>query len=194
MSISPERKAALEAASHRAALSYVERLTQDRVPLGQVELREIHRLIFQDSWPDIAGRYRTHAVEITGTSYHPPHWRHVPTLMYQILDALNDRVRTLSADDVSGIVELAAQAHYDVIRIHPFRDGNGRVARLVMNYVFLYFDLPYVIIPHQAREQYLDALEAANRGDFSRFIHLIAQQYDRALDIALGLSENAQSS
>lgn len=112
MRITPEAKARLEAAGHQAALSYVDTLVDQKAPLYQVELLEIHRLIFALSWPEIAGRFRTENVEITGTSYLASHWRQVPTLVYQVLESLNYRLTELSGDDVQGIVELAAQAHY----------------------------------------------------------------------------------
>jgi Fic family protein len=181
----PEIKARLEAAGHQAALSYVDRLAEQKTSLYQVELLKIHRLIFSQSWPDIAGRFRIENVEIAGTSYLPPHWRQVPILVYQALGALNYRLARLDSDDVQCIIGAAAQVHYDIAAIHPFRDGNGRVARLVLNYVFRYFDLPYVVIPREERDRYLDALEAANRGDMALFTDFVAEQYEHSLDQVL---------
>jgi Fic family protein len=178
----PETKARLEAAGHQAALSYVDGLAEQKAPLYQVELLKLHRLIFAQSWPEIAGRFRIENVEITGTSYLPSHWHQVPTLVYQALGALNYRLARLDSDDVQNIIGSAAQAHYDIAAIHPFRDGNGRVARLVLNYVFRYFDLPYVVIPREERDRYLDALEAANRGDMTLFTNFVAEQYEHSLD------------
>jgi len=186
VSITPKAKARLEAAGHQAALSYVESLAGQTKPLLQIELLEVHRLIFAQSWPEIAGRFRNENIEITGTSYLPPHWRKVQILIYQALGALDYRLRKVDPDDVQGIVESAAQAHYDVAAIHPFRDGNGRVARLTLNYVFRYFDLPYVVIPKEARDRYLDTLEAANQGDLTPFNDFIAEQYERSLNHVLG--------
>jgi Fic family protein len=182
----PESKARLEAAGHQAALSYMDGLAELKAPLYEVELLKLHRLIFARSWPEIAGRFRIENVEITGTSHLPPHWRQVPTLVHQALGALNHRLTELDSDDVQGVVESAAQAHYDIAAIHPFRDGTGRVARLVLNYVFRYFDLPYVVIIREERDRYLDALEAANQGDMTLFTNFVAEQYERSLDQLLG--------
>jgi Fic family protein len=107
-------------------------------------------------------------------------------LVHQALGALNHRLTELDSDDVQGVVESAAQAHYDIAAIHPFRDGNGRFARLVLNYVFRYFDLPYVVIIREERDRYLDALEAANQGDMTLFTNFVAEQYERSLDQLLG--------
>ncbi len=185
MSITPEVKARLEAAGHQAALSFVDELAKQKTFLGPVELLEMHRLIFIYSWPEIAGRFRNQDVEIVGTSFLPSHWTHIPALISQMLKALYFRLDRLEQGDIQDIVELAAQAHYDLAVIHPFRDGNGRVARLILNYVFRYFDLPYVIIPREQRERYLDALEEANRGNIIPFIELVAEQYEHSLDRAL---------
>jgi len=185
VSITPEVKARLEAAGHQAALSYLDKLAKQKTFLGPVELLEIHRLIFVHSWPEIAGRFRNQGIEIVGTSFLPSHWTQIPALISQTLKALYFRLGRLEQGNVQGIVELAAQAHYDLAAIHPFRDGNGRVARLVLNYVFRYFDLPYVVIPREQRERYLDALEEANRGNMVPFIELVAEQYERSLDQAL---------
>ena len=186
MSITPEVKARLEAAGHQAALSYVETLADQKAPLSQVDLLEVHRLIFVQSWPEIAGWFRTENIEITGTSYLPPHWQQVLPLVYQALGALNYRLAELNQDDVQGVVELAAQAYYDIAAIHPFRDGNWRVARLLLNYVFRYFELPYGTIPSEDLDRYLDTLEAANRGDMTPFAEFVAEQYERSLDQVLG--------
>ncbi len=182
MNITPETKARLEAAGHQAALLYVEELAAQKASVGHIELLEMHRRLFIQSWPEIAGRFRIENIEITGTSYLPPHWQHVPGLIYQTLTALNDQIKQTQRTDLLRIVALATQAHYDIVAIHPFRDGNGRIARCMLNYVFRYFDLPYVIIPVEARERYLSALEAANQGNLQLLADLIIERYESSLD------------
>ncbi len=182
MNITPKTKAQLEAAGHQAALLYVDELAAHKSPVGHVELLEMHRRLFAQSWPEIAGRFRNENIEITGTSYLPPHWQRVPQLTYQVLATLNDQIRQTQRTDLLRIATLAAQAHYDIVAIHPFRDGNGRIARCILNYVFRYFDLPYVIIPVEARERYLNALEAANQGSLQLLVDLIIERYEHSLD------------
>ncbi len=186
MRSTPEAKARLEAAGHRAALSYMGELAKNKKALDHIALRKIHRLIFERSWPEIAGKFRNQNVEIAKTSYLPPHWRQVTDRVCQALGSLNYCLKSLKEDDVKGIIKCAAQAHYNIAAIHPFWDGNGRVARIVLNYVFHYFGLPDVFICKEDRDRYLDALEAANREDLGPLIDLVAQCYERSLDQILG--------
>ena len=65
---------------------------------------------------------------------------------------------------------VAARLHYDFVRIHPFDDGNGRVARLLMNYHLLRHKFPPVIIKTVDKNNYLAALQRADVGDFDAFI------------------------
>jgi Fic family protein len=65
-----------------------------------------------------------------------------------------------------------ALAHYNMVRIHPFDDGNGRGARLLMNLILMRRGYPPAIIRNDEREDYLDALDQADRGDMGPFVEL----------------------
>lgn len=182
MNITPEVKAQLEAAGHQAALSHMDTLATQQTPVGHIELLEMHRRLFAQSWPEIAGRFRSENIEITGTSYLTPHWQRVPALIYQAMVAFNEQIQQITRTELLQVTNLAAQIHYDVVAIHPFRDGNGRIARCMLNYVFRYFALPYVIIPVEARNRYLNALEAANQGNLQLLVDLITERYEHSLD------------
>jgi len=90
-----------------------------------------------------------------------------------------------SEEKVLPPVTLAAMLHYKFVRIHPFDDGNGRVSRLLMNYVFLRNNLPPVIIKTKDKANYLKALHAADVGDYAEFISYIAEQLIWSLEISI---------
>jgi len=104
-----------------------------------------------------AGRYRTHQVFITGTEYVPPTAEEVPTLMKEFAAELNTKKHTLHP------VLFAAFIHRRLVDIHPFVDGNGRTARLLMNLVLVNKGYCVVSIPPIWRGEYISALMAAQQ-------------------------------
>ena len=83
------------------------------------------------------------------------------------------------------IIEYAAMAHYRIAHIHPYVDGNGRVARLLMNLILIRDGYPPAIILNNDRKKYYRALNRADRGEFQLFFKLVGQAVERFLDIYL---------
>lgn len=104
-----------------------------------------------------------------------------PILMGELMDWF----RTEEQKKEMHPVELAALLHYKLVRIHPFDDGNGRIARLLMNYVLTKNDLPPVVIKSADKQNYLFALHRADAGDLNAFVRYIAEQLEWSLEISL---------
>ncbi|MEO5583489.1 MAG: Fic family protein, partial [Saprospiraceae bacterium] len=113
-----------------------------------------------------------------------------PIKMGELIDWFKDKEKS------SHPVILAAHLHYMFLRIHPFDDGNGRISRLLMNYVFYKNDLPPVIIKSEEKKDYLSALHRADVGDIGYFEDYIARQMEWSLKLAVkaALGEEVEES
>ncbi len=94
--------------------------------------------------------------------------------------------------NISHPVFIAATLHYRFVRIHPFDDGNGRISRLLMNYVFYYYGLPPVIIKSDDKKSYLAALHDADTGNISSFISYISEQLIESLNLYIKAASGQQ--
>ena len=164
---------ALEAVGHARAYDFM--LAQARsAPLVFTEatITEVHRLFYAGIDGGHAGVYRTQRVLITGTDYVPPAPDQVPDMMERLVADLNEQAAVLHP------VALAAYAHRRLVDIHPFIDGNGRTARLLMNLILINRGYQIVSIPPVLRRDYISALQTAqqtaNPSD-QAFLALIAE-------------------
>jgi len=127
---------------------------------------EVHRLLMSGIQDDWAGVYRRDRVTIAGAKYQPP----------GDFDAhLNRLFAELSAIGSHHPAVRAAWAHWGIARIHPFRDGNGRMSRLWQDYILLASNYTPAIIPQSQRKVYYDSLQAADEGDFTQLVQLVIQ-------------------
>lgn len=114
-----------------------------------------HKKLFGETKPDIAGRVRKNRIGISGSKFIPP----LPVEVYPLLQEFfrwYDRSKSKLHP-----VELAALVHLRFVTIHPFADGNGRISRLMMNFVLNKKGYPMLNIPYEGRNSYYNALERA---------------------------------
>lgn len=114
-----------------------------------------HKKLFENTKPEIAGKIRQHQVAISGSKFIPP----FPAEIYPLLREFfkwYDRNK-----NKSHTIELAALVHLKFVTIHPFNDGNGRISRLMMNFVLNKHKFPLVNIPYEKMSSYYNALERA---------------------------------
>ena len=118
---------------------------------------KIHKLFYQKIDENTAGSYRNVQVFITGTEYIPPPADEIPELMKELVAEL------LAKWDNEHPVRLASFAHQRLVDIHPFEDGNGRTARLLMNLILINQGYQIVSIPPVLRHEYINAITAGRR-------------------------------
>ena len=168
----------LEAVGHKEAIDFVEALSQRQSVITEREIKEIHSLILQSIDRREAGRYRSIDVRAAGTGHvYPPHYK-----IQDLMEAFADWLKSEEAAALHS-VEFAALAHYKLASIHPFKDGNGRTSRLLMNLILLQNGFPVAVIAHANRKQYIDALIHAqeNQDDTTPFLELVIEAQKESL-------------
>lgn len=164
-----------EVANHDRAFSYVKRAVAEGRLLDEEMLKDIHALLMENIM--VGGVYRSVEVRITGAGFRPP----APQEMFQ-------QMRWFFADmprqrEKLNAIEWAAWTHAEFVRIHPFPDGNGRTARMLMNLQLLTEGFQPISIAKEERLAYYEALEAyAVRGELAPFTEMVAALEEARLD------------
>lgn len=170
----------LEAKDHTEALQWLYDTVQSdsRNTISEMLIRTIHSLVVHNTDKDWAGRYRNSNAIIGGAKHTPPDALDVPEAMRQFIQWLKKN-QTISP------IELAALAHHRLVYIHPFFDGNGRTARLFMNWLIIQHSYPLVIILKNDRKKYYNVLAQADDKNYRPLVSFIAQAIERSLDMYL---------
>ena len=172
-----------EARNLSHALDYLERLAADRAtPITEGDVRQLHALVLREINDAEAGRYRTIDVIISGSAFTPP-------ASHDVSPQMEEFGRWLSGVSVpgdlyataAGIIRAVA-AHAWFVTIHPFVDGNGRVARLLMNLILMRYGYPIAIIAKDDRARYYEALEETQSSDLSAFLALVVESVHESLE------------
>ncbi|MBI3758190.1 MAG: Fic family protein [Deltaproteobacteria bacterium] len=170
-----------EARNHDRALRIIESWAKQRppaAPLTQADLLEVHAQVLAEIDPPAAGRFRTERVLISGSSYVPPG-------VHRFSELIPGLILLANRPNVAAALQ-AAELHYNLAAVHPFRDGNGRTARLMMNYCLLRRDFPHAIIAFGQRSEYLSALDQANAGDWEPFAAFVIRSIGSSIEQILG--------
>ena len=159
----------LEAINHTEAISYIKDIA--KLEISERTIKEIHALILHGIDRENAGRYRTVPVMILGSTHMPPQ----PYLIEKQMEDFILRFKQMEKEKVHPVL-IAAYLHDELVRIHPFIDGNGRTSRLLMNLYLLRNG--YVIITlkgsNDAKVSYYMALEKSHtehlQEDFQKLV------------------------
>ena len=171
----------LEAINHAKAFEYILSLVKIQ-NIAESDILEIHSLVLSYI-EEYAGRYREMRVRIAGTEIIFPNHLKVPELMKQFIDYINSP--SLHP------INKALYAHYELVTIHPFADGNGRTARLLMNLILMQYGYPPSIIKPVYRLKYLKSLEQAQLGGTKdNYEEFMLQTIDKSMDIYISSIHN----
>ncbi|MBU1197290.1 Fic family protein [Candidatus Micrarchaeota archaeon] len=169
----------LEATNHLEALSLLEKMANRKKEVVEADVLSLHAAVLDKIDSPNAGFYRHEQVYIQGSKLTLPNWRKVPEMMKTVFGEFKARKTRIEA------VYSAVKIHYETVRIHPFVDGNGRLARLLMNLRLMRAGFPPMVLRREERRAYYSALEKADKGDFRPISMLVAKDVEAALDLYL---------
>ena len=159
----------LEAINHEQAILFLDELVKDSEPITEWNIKNIHQLILKEIDNENAGKYRGENVTIKGATHIPPDYIKVPELMEKLI--LNYE----TWNNYHPIIR-AALLHGEIVKIHPFIDGNGRTSRLLMNLDLMNSGYNTVIIKKESRLKYYEALDKAHTtGNYTDFVKLVTK-------------------
>ena len=173
----------LEVINHREAIAYVEEIVHKEESLSEWQIKNLHRLVLKGIDDAYAGVYRDQQVFISGAS-------HVPPTPYLIKEQMEQMMEWYQAEAIFlHPVERGAMLHAIFVGIHPFIDGNGHTARLLLNLELMKEGFPPVIIKVANRLEYYDALDKAHTSkNYNDFTKLVATEVEDSLNIYLSVT------
>ena len=172
-------KDSAEARNLAHALEFFESLASATEPIDASTIRQIHALILKDIDDSNAGKYRSMNVEISGSAYKPPE----PFKLSAEMDELCEWLATAGDSSfVEDPIATAAAAHAWFVGIHPFLDGNGRTARILMNLILMRAGYPIAVITKDERGRYYESLEESQGSDLTPFMLLVAESVEESLE------------
>jgi Fic family protein len=187
-----------EITGHNEAIDWVIDMVKGNRSLTENFIRELHQLLLKEPYEVDAitpegkptkrkiavGQYKTmpnHVKTVTGEMFYFATPEETPAKMHDLLVWYNEK----NAQQNFNPILIAAEFHYKFIRIHPFDDGNGRTARILMNFILMQFHYPPVIVKTEDKANYFAALQLADAGNIEAFVEYIAQNLVRSLEIMI---------
>ena len=177
------------------ASRFVRRYAQSYKPITVETICAIHKEIFKDAWPEIAGNFRNEELFITDSELLLPHYTKVPQLMKKLNEDLEVKLGSLkdcagsilelevkvtdeAIECINNLIHVASWVHHSITAIHPFMEGNGRTARLASNLILERYGLVgiSVKIEKENKNEYRKALAQIDKhGDYEPLERIISE-------------------
>ena len=191
-----------EITGHNDAINWVFDVVKGGGELTEKFIRELHTLILKEAgWKEAltpdgsptrrrieVGKYKTqpnHVITVTGETFYFSSPEETPAKMNELVQWYREECSAKNGDPI----KLAAVFHYRFVRIHPFDDGNGRVARILMNFILLSFGYPPVIIKTEDKGEYFRVLQLADAGQLEPFVDYIAANLIETLEMMIATAK-----
>jgi Fic family protein len=192
-----------EMRGHDVAIEWVRAMALDNRPLTEGDVRDLNRMVLKEGFWRVAqtpegeptrkwiepGEYKkqpNHVLTAAGEVFYFASPEETPAKMAEFVNWLRSEMETPTLS----LPELIVQVHHRFIRIHPFDDGNGRVVRLLVNYVLLRFGLLPLVIKSRDRLRYLAVIASADAGDFAPFHQFVAEALAWSLELGIDAAKS----
>jgi Fic family protein len=162
-----------EVKNHLEAINFILGYKGD---LNELFILKIHKLILKDIFPRFTGVYRDRNVRIAGSTIKLPDHNKIPSLMKNLIYWYKENKNKLHP------YELAILFSMKFVTIHPFIDGNGRVSRLLMNFLLGKFKYPWINIKFRSRAKYLLAVRKANDNNYKKIIEFCIKELEKNIE------------
>ncbi len=170
-----------EAKNLSQALDFMKDIAVKRErPITISDIRQVHKLILAEIDEAHAGQYRDREVRISGSDYKPPAAHLVSQQMSELGEYIVS-ITAVQAQPQNYPIVCAAAAHARLAQIHPFIDGNGRTARILMNLILMRLEYTICIIAREDRLRYYDSLEESQAGDLTPLIQMMYENVEESL-------------
>ena len=168
-----------EVRDHADAWKFVKESVRQGARLSENLIKDIHERVVPTK--GIGGIYRSIPVYIRGAQHIPPH-------PHKVWDGMKNFIYRMEHDEFTDAIEKAAWIHAEFVKIHPFQDGNGRTAWLIMNYFLLTHGMSPTSIKRKNRQEYFVSLEEYAVHDvIAPFVLLLRTNMERELDEFLSM-------
>lgn len=188
----------IEMTGHNEAVKWIFDVVKNEFPLTENFIRELHSLLLKESYYVDAitpegnptrkkieiGKYKSipnHVKTITGEIFRFATPEETPAMMNDLIAWYNEKKKDKEAHPIL----TATEFHYKFIRIHPFDDGNGRTARILMNFILMQYGFPPVVIKTEDKQTYFSVLRLADAGDIQPFVKFISENLIHSLQLMI---------
>ena len=192
----------IEIKGHNEAIKWIYEIIKQNRPLNENFIRELHELIIApDSYTNVKtaegihikkqilrGEYKqtpNHVQTKTGEIFYFASPEETPAKMNDLIQWF----REINNKKETHPLIIASLFHYKFVRIHPFDDGNGRMSRILMNFILMIYGFPPVIIPTDEKSDYITALEYADKEDINKFIEYVGEKLLHSLELLLKVAK-----